>query len=69
MTLRRFKVLAKKYGVWAVLTGQWRRVKHAARGRAKRTWENGLHSTAGGAGDHTAAQLIEALRRERRGTT
>lgn len=65
MTLRKFKVLTKRYGVWAVLTGQLRRAKHAAKGRAKRTWQKGLHSTAGGAGDYTVAQIIHALRQER----
>lgn len=65
LTVKRASILARKYGVIAVLTGQWRRIKHAAAGRARRCGHHGVHSHAGGAGDYTVDTILSILNRER----
>jgi hypothetical protein len=65
MTIRRVTLLSRKYGIVAVLTGQWRRIRHAGVGRAKRIWGYGGSHTGARVADHPARLLLHRLEQER----
>lgn len=56
-------VTIRHYGIHAMLTG--RRMRHAAKGRAKRVWRAGRHTRTIVGNNLRATELIIHLRRER----
>ena len=63
MSAALFVARARRYGVAAVLTGQ--KMRHAARGRAKRAWGYiGAH-TSTQTPDYPVTLILERLRQER----